>query len=193
MKEIFDHSILDSLLRLMRLHHDVVYVFDLEKLALRYDNGRLHDLLGYTREEFDEHSEGRFLGSFIHPGDHVKFMNYNRELIGAKGNRVHNLTIRVNHKSGTVLRLYTQDMPLHREGKKVRTIVGTCMDITRLEGLQEGLRTETGEVDDRVLLERLVHLKKNLDGIFHVSEDELRRLHELLVEVGLEQMDELLG
>jgi PAS domain-containing protein len=120
-------DLLDSVSLVTR---NIVFVYDLEPLKLRYISPAVTDLLGYSLSEMlttDWHTSIR---DVIHPDDRVRRDVLRSELAMLADGEAHELVLRVRHKDGQWRSVYMRMLIYDRDdaGKPV-TVVGICSDL----------------------------------------------------------------
>lgn len=120
-------ELLDSVSLITR---NILVIYDLEPLKLRYISPSITDLLGYSLGEMFATDWHASIDEFIHPDDRVRRRVLRGELAMLADGETHELVLRVRHKDGQWRSIYMRMSIYDRDstGEPV-TVVGMCSDL----------------------------------------------------------------
>jgi len=119
--------------------HVEFQTYDVPNHKLIFSSGLIHQMLGYSEEEYIELSKD-FYKKIIHPDDAQKMRKTIDKIIHSKDNDVIEMTIRARKSDGFYLWLYSRQKILERkDSDAVLTIIREVEDVTRLIELQDKL------------------------------------------------------
>jgi len=119
--------------------HVEFQTYDLPNHKLIFSSGLIHQMLGYSEEEYVTLSKD-FSKNIVHPDDAQKVRDTIDKIVHSKDNDIFEMTIRLRKSDGFYLWLYSRQKILERkESDAILTIIREVEDVTSLIALQDKL------------------------------------------------------
>lgn len=120
---------------------NLVYVYAVEPVRLRYANPNLETILGYPAER-PWAGEGREILPLVHPDDRPALGAHRDGLAATSDGEVRELEVRVRHALGHHVTLRCRELVFKRDGAdRPRLVIGTAEDVTERRRAADALRT----------------------------------------------------
>lgn len=109
---------------------NLVYVYDVESVRLRYANPNLTMILGYPVERSGSGEAGEIL-PLVHPDDQSLLDGHRTALAATPDGEVREIEVRLRHALGHYLTLRCRELVFKRDlDGKPRLVIGTAEDVT---------------------------------------------------------------
>ncbi len=120
---------------------NLVYVYAVETVRLRYANPNLTTILGYPAEQ-SWAGEGTEILPLVHPDDRCLLEGHRSALAATSDGEVRELEVRVRHALGHHLTLRCRELVFKRDSDgQPRLVIGTAEDVTERRRAANALRT----------------------------------------------------
>lgn len=117
---------------------DIIYIYDIEKNENIYINKDLGEILGYTKTDLPESSIS-ITRQLIHPDDKKQFIDAYKDNQKLSDDYVFEFIYRLKAKDGNWKWFSGKEKPFQREDGRVKTMLGTILDITTQKKYEEAL------------------------------------------------------
>ena len=125
---------------------NLVYVYAVETVRLRYANPNLTTILGYSAER-SWAGEGSEILPLVHPDDLPALQAHRDGLAGTSDGEVRELEVRVRHALGHHVTLRCRELVFKRDADgRPRLIIGTAEDVTERRRAADALRTANRQI-----------------------------------------------
>lgn len=120
---------------------NLVYVYDMEPVQLRYANPNLTTILGYPSEQSWD-GVGLDILPLVHPDDLPAFTAHREALDASADGEVRESEVRVLHARGHYVLFRCRELVFERDSAgRARLIIGTAEDVTERRRAANALRT----------------------------------------------------
>ncbi len=120
---------------------NLVYVYAMETVRLRYANPNLTTILGYPTEG-SWAGDGSAILPLVHPDDRSLLEGHRDALDASSDGEVHEIEVRMRHTLGHYLTLRCRELVFKRDPDgRPRLVIGTAEDVTERRRAKNALRT----------------------------------------------------
>lgn len=131
---------------LFEIAHVEFQAYDLNNSKLLFSSGVLHELVGYTADEYAGMS-GEFYKKLIHPDDYQTVLQAIAKIKHAKKGEVIEMTVRMLRHDGAYIWVYSRQMIYERNDESnICSIIREVEDVTELVELQEQLKAKVEQL-----------------------------------------------
>ena len=131
---------------LFEVAHVEFQAYDLYNHKLLFSSGVLHQLLGYSAEEYAAMS-GEFYKKLIHPDDYPVVEQAINRISCAKNGEVVEMTARMLRRDGNFIWVHSRQMIFEHNAKKhICSIMREVEDVTKLVELQNQLEEKVAQL-----------------------------------------------
>lgn len=131
---------------LFEVTHVEFQTYDLYNHKLVFSSGLVHQLLGYSEDEYSKLSND-FYKSIVHPDDFQKVQKTIKKIIQSKEGDVIEMSVRVRKSDGSYIWTNSRQMILERNDKDhIFTIIREVEDVTRLIEIQNELEEKVKQL-----------------------------------------------
>lgn len=123
-----------------------IFIWDNDRKAEVYSNGKLTDILEYSKAEFEAMGDN-MVKEIIHPEDIERVLEYNEELRTLQDGETRNIDSRAKHKNGNYIWLRNH-MSVFSRGSDghVKQVIGITLNVDEEKRNEEKLRRNTAEL-----------------------------------------------